>query len=42
MKIIYRDIDNADYRLIFAAPNRAMKDRWVNTIANLIGKTLQS
>ena len=33
-------IENAETRLIFAAPNRAMKDRWINSIANLIGKTM--
>ena len=36
----YTGIENAERRLIFAAPNRELKDRWINTIANLIGKTI--
>ena len=36
----YRDMTNAQQRLILAAPNKIMRDRWVSTIAKLIGKKL--
>ena len=34
--------DNASRRLIFGAPTRELRNRWVKTLSNLIGKEIDT